>query len=242
MRKPFWTAMCFIVASAIHFPSASSTAETVTKEDLAPGTDLHKFSGLAGVWWLDSKCRFLTDDEKRELAWHISEIRLAIAKKTGKPKTLNALQRTAKKHVDEKYSDCEPSSRKIVIQGLDRGRAMTKELTGQVYDPANSDRKRNLQTFALIAWWYHGVDGKCRHMKEAPEAIQQKAKDAWSDVFIMMVAKEKLPQANGVIGMVDAKIKSTPNLTCNTKTKIMVRKSVEELFVLHASLKNKHAE
>lgn len=231
----------FLVAAGL-FSATAAIAETVTKEDLAPGTLLNRYSGLAGAWWLDTECRFLSDDQKREFAWHISEISLAIAKRTGKPRTLDALQKTAKQHVDKKYSGCPSGSQKIVTEGFERARAMTKELTGQTYDPVESDRKRNLEIFALIAWWHLGVEGKCEHMAEAPEEIRKKAKEAWGDVFVMMVVKEKLPQANNVVGMVQDKIKSTPNITCNDGTKAMVRKSVEELFVLQANLKNKYPQ
>ncbi|MEQ8505997.1 MAG: hypothetical protein RIB80_11780 [Rhodospirillales bacterium] len=236
------TTLGLLLALITLFSAPLSMAETVTKEDLAPGTLLNRYSGLAGTWWLDTKCRILTDDQKRELAWHISEISRAIANQTGKRRTLDALQKTAKQYVDEKFPDCPPNSRSLVIEGFERAQTMTKELTGQSYDPETSDRKRNLQTFALIAWWYHGVEGKCRHMDDAPENIRQKASEAWNDVFIMMVTKEKLPQANSVVAMVNEKIKSAPDLTCNDKTKIMVRRSVEEMFVLQTSLKNKYPQ
>ena len=57
----------FLVAAGL-FSATAAIAETVTKEDLAPGTLLNRYSGLAGAWWLDTECRFLSDDQKREFA------------------------------------------------------------------------------------------------------------------------------------------------------------------------------
>ncbi len=75
------------------------------------------YGNIAGGWYLNERCSFLTEDELTTFKKNIASITVALGKETGNPKMLVMMQKSAKGVAyNEKYSGCGDEPENIVKQ------------------------------------------------------------------------------------------------------------------------------
>ncbi len=122
-----------------------------------------RYISVAGAWFLERRCRFLSTADRRELEWSTAQITLAIARREGLA-VVRRLQDGALRLISQPdFKGCGANNRRIVEEGRGWARTDLTLLTGRIYDRDSSYRDYALARFAA-AVARAGAEARCKHL------------------------------------------------------------------------------
>lgn len=157
----------WFAASMLLFAASGGEANAQTNPNV--GRWLDRYATITGAWHLNQRCRVLTDVGSRELDWHVSNVGAALHRRLNSTPLLTSIPRGAREAANRPpYSQCGQESRNVVNQAMPMARALSRELTGQSYTPAQDDAKLTDWTnrFMQVARAWH-INQQCRVLEDA---------------------------------------------------------------------------
>lgn len=97
---------------------------------------MDEYATVAGGWWLNQKCKFLSEDLRKEFEWHVAKLTVSYRKRGMDQSFLRTLQNSARRTAQQR--ECNSESEKIVIDTVILARRMNKALNNITYDPVRA--------------------------------------------------------------------------------------------------------
>lgn len=92
--------------------------------DRSIGMAYERYSVIAGAWFVNQKCKFLSDEQAAEFTRDVKAINVSLSLALENPAMQLSIQKSAKAVADsEKYSSCPTVANEIVTYGLTASRA-----------------------------------------------------------------------------------------------------------------------
>ena len=219
-----------ILISLVMFPHEASAQR---EKDI--GQTLEQFAKIAGGWYLNKKCKNLSDELAREFEWHAAKITVQLGKENVNKKLLFGIQKSAR-DVSSKLG-CNKDADNIIIQTLVLARSLSAKLTGERYSGGKSDAQYAMGNFVRIALAVEVIMKKCSQLNFDEKMVSESI-----NTFNAMAhqLKSKYPQ---LMEKAEKRISDVrlefDEKRCSEKMKPFVAASLLELKKLEASLRPK---
>jgi hypothetical protein len=120
--------MKIIIFTLMFVFSTCLSAEKPSQEQLL-GEAFVDYGNIAGGWYLNERCSFLTEEELTTFNNDVASITVALGKDTSNPKMLAMIQKSAKGVAyNEKFSSCGKEPENIVKQTSSHASAWANQI------------------------------------------------------------------------------------------------------------------
>lgn len=121
--KPF-----FILSLFCLLPFSTQAAESTNQQNMLASA-LDEYGKVAGAWFLNQRCLYITGQELKAFEEDVANITVALGNDIGNPQMLFMIQAGAKKATQEgKYQDCNGVAKEL----FEYGRAHAKNWSDQI--------------------------------------------------------------------------------------------------------------
>jgi hypothetical protein len=131
--------------------SISASAEMNEQQKKAIGALYDGYATVAGAWYLNSKCKVLSESESKKFDWYSAQFTKIIASLKNDT-MIKSIQKSAKSVAEnEKYEDCGNEARKIVFGGLLLSENVVQKLTKSKYDENSTFKEYQINRYSQVS-------------------------------------------------------------------------------------------
>lgn len=110
---------------------------TVIAQERVIGVALERFGVVAGGWWLNQKCKFLSGEEIKAFSRDVAVINTSLATSVDNPSLVLSIQASGKKASEsEKYASCSSEAQEIVTYAASAANQWSSEIRKTVLEAA----------------------------------------------------------------------------------------------------------
>lgn len=154
--------LSFVIALllALAIPTKSYAQTKAKADEREIGRLLDHYATVAGGWYLNEQCHFLSVQDGTELTWHVERINLGMHQLIDAA-FLSRLRQSGKATAESpKYAQCDADARRVVQEVLILARAFSHALTGERYSPAKP-LLETWETHYELAWLGMKIEEQC---------------------------------------------------------------------------------
>lgn len=106
-------------------------------QERATGVALERYSVIAGGWWLNQKCKFLSGDEARSFSRDVAVVNTSLATTIDNPNLIMSIQASGRKASEsEPYASCPTQAQEIVSYSASAANQWANEVRKVVVEAA----------------------------------------------------------------------------------------------------------
>jgi hypothetical protein len=110
---------------------------TVIAQERVVGVALERYSVVAGGWWLNQKCKFLSGEEAKTFSRDVAVVNTSLATTVDNPNVVLSIQTSGKKASEsEKYASCPSVAQEIVTYAASAASQWSNEIRKTVLEAA----------------------------------------------------------------------------------------------------------
>ncbi len=110
---------------------------TVIAQERVIGVALERYSVVAGGWWLNQKCKFLSGEEVKAFSRDVAVVNTSLATTIDNPNLVMSIQASGKQVSEsEKYNSCPGVAQEIVTYSASAASQWSNEIRKTVLEAA----------------------------------------------------------------------------------------------------------
>ena len=110
---------------------------TVFSQERVIGVALERYSVVAGGWWINQKCKFLSGEEVKAFSRDVAIVNTSLATTVDNPNLIMSIQASGKKASEsEKYASCPSVAQEIVTYAASAASQWSNEIRKTVLEAA----------------------------------------------------------------------------------------------------------
>ncbi|WP_105102752.1 hypothetical protein [Microbulbifer pacificus] len=117
-----------LLAVALMFTTPLS-AQQIQSRDTMIASALDEYGKVAGSWFLNEKCTFLSKEERSSFEESVALITVTLGREIGNPTILFVIQKGAKSATEKpEYSGCNSTSKELFQYGYDHSKNWSDQI------------------------------------------------------------------------------------------------------------------
>lgn len=110
---------------------------TVVAQERVVGVALERYSVVAGGWWLNQKCKFVSGEELKAFSRDVAVVNTSLATTLDNPNLVMSIQASGKRVSEsEKYASCSGDAQEIVTYAASAASQWSNEIRKTVLEAA----------------------------------------------------------------------------------------------------------